>query len=143
MTAEHRDPLDFTRLLNDSYERLLDKNHQAFIDRFYQHFIAASPAVARAFAKTDMAHQTDMLHLSLLQMMAFAADRQASPYLTRIALQHANLAIGRELYDLWLQCLLKTVQELDERYDATVELAWRVTLAPGLEFMRAYGELTR
>lgn len=143
MSIESTETLSFIRLFNDSYERLMNTGHRAFIDRFYQHFTAASPEVARAFANTDMAHQSDMLHLSLMQMMSFAADRCASPYLAQIALAHARLDIGPALFDLWLRCLLQTVQELDERYDARVELAWRVTLAPGLEFMRAYGELVK
>lgn len=139
--SEKSAPLNFTQLFNDSYERLMDASQHDFFQAFYLHFVAASPEVAAAFANTDMEKQYDMLHLSLMQMMSFASDRRANSYLEQIATRHANLNINGTLYELWRDSLLKTVREQDPLYDAQVELAWRITLAPGLEFMRAYGLL--
>lgn len=139
--SEKSAPLNFTQLFNDSYERLMVAGQHDFFQTFYRHFVAASPEVAAAFANTDMEKQYDMLHLSLMQMMSFASDRRANSYLEQIATHHANLNIRANLYDLWRESLLNSVRELDSQYDAQVELAWRITLAPGLEFMRAYGQL--
>ena len=142
MPSDHSRSPNFTQLFNDSYERIVAKGSEAFYQRFYDHFIVSSPKVAEAFANTDMEKQYDMLSLSLMQIMSFASDRRSNPYIEKIAKQHAQLNITDDLFELWAQCLLATVREMDEHYDAHVELAWRVTIAPGLEFIRAYGALT-
>ena len=133
---------DFNQLFNDSYERIVAHGSEPFYQRFYEHFVAASPEVADAFANTDMERQYDMLSLSLMQIMSFASDRRSNPYIEKIASLHARLNISDNLFSLWAQCLIATVREMDDHYDAQVEIAWRVTIAPGLEFMRAYGALT-
>ncbi|BFM10054.1 globin [Simiduia litorea] len=132
---------DFNKLFNDSYERIMARGSDVFYQRFYDHFIAASPEVAKAFVNTDMKRQYEMLSLSLMQIMSFASDRRSNPYIEKIANIHARLNISGNLFTLWAQCLIATVREMDDHYDAHVELAWRVTIAPGLEFMRAYCEL--
>ncbi|MDN3638194.1 globin [Simiduia curdlanivorans] len=132
---------DFNKLFNDSFERIMARGSEAFYQRFYEHFIAASPEVAKAFANTDMERQYDMLSLSLMQIMSFASDRRSNPYIEKIANIHARLSISSDLFGMWGRCLIATVREMDDHYDAHVELAWRVTIAPGLEFMRAYCEL--
>lgn len=141
MPNERPRSMDFSQLFNDSYERLMAKKSHQFFERFYDNFVGKSPEVAVVFAHTDMARQYDMLRMSLMQVMSFASDRRTSPYLEKIAARHAALNIKGALFALWSDSLIETVRELDEHYDAQVELAWRVTLAPGLEFMRCYGTL--
>ena len=141
MISENAKSADFPKLYNDSFERLMTVGSDAFYNRFYEIFLASSPDVKAAFANTNMAHQIEMLRGSLMQMVSFAANRQGTDYLCRVASRHAQLKIGSELFTAWEDCLLRTVREQDPRYDAMVELAWRVTLAPGLAFMRTYGAL--
>jgi hemoglobin-like flavoprotein len=142
MPSMEATPLDFSRLFNSSFERLSADDINEFYRRFYTVFVAASPQVKAVFAQTDMDRQVDMLKLSLMQMVAFAANRCSNDYLNRVASKHAQLGIDASLFSLWEECLLQVVRERDPQYDARVELAWRVTLAPGLAFMRTFGALS-
>ncbi len=139
MPSEYASPVDLSRIFNSSFERLSEAGIQDFYRRFYVLFIDASPAVRVAFANTDMERQVDMLRLSLMQMVGFAANRCSTDYLHKVASRHAQLGIDAALFTLWENCLVQAVRELDPHYDAMVELAWRVTLAPGLAFMKTFG----
>lgn len=143
MANEDNNQLEFSGIFSASFERLMARRDTDFIQAFYDLFIASSPKVAQVFNRTDMDRQAEMLRMSLTQMMAFAANRSANVYLQKVAAVHSELGISDELFRLWLQCLLQAVRDLDPHYDARVEMAWRVTMAPGLEFMRCYGELCR
>ena len=43
--------------------------------------------------------------------------------------------IPPDLYQLWLECLLKTVKKFDPRYCDDIELAWRMICSQGIAFM--------
>lgn len=109
-----------------------------FIERFYQRFLAGSPDVARRFALTDMRRQQLMLARSLDEMARFSHDRRAPETLRRTAARHGpgDLEIPAGLYDEWLEALLASVREFDPECTEEVLLAWRVVLAPGIEYMR-------
>ena len=130
--------IDYEQLFNDSFERVRARGDR-FYARFYELFLSADPRVAQRFAHTDMAAQRQMLHESLAYVVAFSAKKQAGTYLQSVAHRHgdADLAIPRELFELWLECLLQAVGELDPRFNDDVQSAWRVMLAPGLAFMTA------
>lgn len=113
---------------------------KSFLDRFYQRLLAASPDVALLFRDTDLARQKLLLKRSLSILMMFALDEQltrATFDLQALAEVHHRRRIAAPLYDLWLDCMLATVRECDPRYDAAVERAWRLTLAPGIAFMKS------
>ena len=115
-----------------------------FLDRFYQRLLAASPDVALLFRDTDLVRQKLLLKRSLSILMMFALDEQltrATLDLQALAEVHHRRRIAAPLYDLWLDCMLATVRECDPRYDAAVERAWRLTLAPGIAFMKGGAHL--
>jgi hypothetical protein len=47
------------------------------------------------------------------------------------------LAKPARTYDLWLTCLLQTVQACDRRFAPDIERAWRRMLQPGIAFMKS------
>ena len=54
-----------------------------------------------------------------------------------IAAQHSaqDLDIGAELYDLWLDSLLETVEETDPEYSPTVRKAWEDVMMVGIHYL--------
>jgi hemoglobin-like flavoprotein len=125
-------------LFNDSLERCT--RGPRFLERFYELFMASSPEVAAKFVDTDFRRQRRVLKISLYMMMLAAEGKlEADLHLERIARRHsrAELRIRPELYDLWLECLLRAARESDPQFGAETEAAWRVILRRGIEFMKA------
>lgn len=130
---------DYDALFADSYQRVLGSGafHREFIDAFYERFLGSSEEVASLFSATDMARQKTMLHDSLDLMVDFSRTRRDGERLRELARLHgrSGRAISADLYQSWVDCLLATVRTFDEHYDASVDLAWRMTLAPGVCYM--------
>ena len=124
-------------LFNDSIERCF--REPEFLGRFYTLFLASSDTVARKFEHTDMRKQARLLKTSLYIMMLASSESERVVHLERLAKLHsrAGLDIKPELYDLWLDCLLRAVAEFDPLFGAETETAWRRVLQPGIEFMKS------
>jgi hemoglobin-like flavoprotein len=124
-----------TETFNDSLERCLA--HDDFLERFYVRFLDSAPEVRAAFANTDFARQARMLRASLYLMMSMQrAGTRITAQLERLAERHNKLGVRQMLYGLWLETLIRTVREVDTRFDPDVEFAWRAMLAPGIKFMK-------
>lgn len=131
---------NYEALFDASFARVLAEGayNPAFISRFYEIFLARSPAIAERFADTDMSAQKTMLHDSLHTLVTFNRAKALTPQLRRLAAVHSKRRhdVPPELYELWLEALLAAVSEFDRDFDDTVELAWRLTLSPGVTYMR-------
>jgi hemoglobin-like flavoprotein len=123
-------------LFNDSLERC--SSRPDFLARFYALFLASSETVAKKFEHTDLKKQARLLKTSLYIMMLASDGSERLAHLERLARRHSRteLDIGPELYDLWLDCLIRTVGEFDPKFDQDIEKAWRQMLEPGIEFMK-------
>ena len=123
-------------LFNDSLDRC--SGRPGFLDRFYEHFLASSDEVAEKFERTDFRKQTRMLKASLYIIM-MAERPECAAHMERIAKLHSRteLDIKPELYDQWLDCLLRTVEEFDPSFDMDTKIAWTRILQHGLEFMKS------
>src|SRR5262245_50611172 len=113
-----------------------------FLHRFYNSFVASSDEVREKFRKTEFPHQTRVLADSLYVLAVAAQSKDDSiawSELTRLGELHnrTNLDIRPELYDTWLECLVATARGVDPEMTDEVETAWRVTLAIGIEHLRA------
>lgn len=124
-------------LFNDSIERC--SRNPDFLRSFYTLFVASSDTVARKFEHTDLKNQARMLKTSLYPMMLASGDSEMAVHLERLAKLHSReaLNIQPELYDVWLDRLVQTVREFEPIFDTAIETAWRHTLQPGIEFMKA------
>jgi fatty-acyl-CoA synthase len=127
-----------------SHDRILNSTagEEAFLTDFYQRFIASSPMVAEKFSNTDMQRQRDHLRRSLMHMIDFSTSRRPSERLLEIAHYHgkSELDIDSDLYDLWLSTLMASVAAHDPEFDLSVDLSWRMLLAPGIALMRSHYE---
>jgi len=95
--------------------------------------------VREKFVGTDFVRQKRALRASLYLILLVAEDpnKDAARYLSEVAERHSSrqLAIGAELYDLWLDSLLATVRELDPQFGPAVEQAWEAAMAIGIRFL--------
>lgn len=113
-----------------------------FFHRFYDLFMASSDEVREKFKRTEFARQARILSDSLY-IMAVAAESQdegvAWKEIDHLAVRHSHtdLDIRPELYDTWLECLLRAARQYDPEFSAEVEAAWRQTLAPGIARLRS------
>jgi hemoglobin-like flavoprotein len=110
-----------------------------FLDRFYERFLASSPKVREKFVGTDFTRQKRMLQASLQLLLVAAQDdgKRPTPYLDEVAARHSasQMAIGAELYDLWLDSLLATVHEVDPGWSTDVERAWEGVMTVGIAYL--------
>ena len=111
----------------------------AFLDRFYEQFLSSSPKVREKFVGTDFVRQKRMLQASLQLLLVAAQDdgKRPTPYLDEVAARHGatQMAIGAELYDLWLDSLLATVRETDPAWSPGVEHAWESVMTVGIAYL--------
>ncbi len=110
-----------------------------FLDRFYERFLTSSPKVREKFVGTDFARQKRMLQASLQLLLVAAQDdgKRSTPYLDEVAARHgaSQMAIGAELYDLWLDSLLATGREVDPGWNPEVEHAWESVMTIGIAYL--------
>lgn len=128
----------------DSYTRIfgpqinISARGDIFFSQFYQRFLASSNDVVEAFKGTDMAKQQSMLKKSILYSIHFMTDSASFDMMNKIAVSHSrkHYNIKPELYDLWLDCLIFTVREMDPEYSDEVELAWRLAFSQCITYMK-------
>ena len=132
MTGEHVDAF------RASLKRCLEA--PSFLKDFYDRFVASSEEIREKFRNTDFERQNRILADSLY-VMAVAAeggpDNFAWREITQIAKRHNELGVGGTMYDVWLDCLLRAAAAHDPQFSPLLESAWRKTLVPGIEHMRA------
>jgi len=94
--------------------------------------------VREKFASTDFVRQKRAV-LASLQLILLAArnPEDADRHLRDVAERHssAQLDVGAELYDLWLDSLLATVREVDPAFGPDVEQAWEDVMAVGIRYL--------
>jgi hypothetical protein len=130
--------VNYVEVFRESFQRTVSPDPESFFQQFYDTFLSSSPQAREKFARTDMERQKRMLEESLVRLMEFFVGATSDDTMDHVADVHGRggHAIDHALYGEWLDCLLSTVRDRDPRYDANVGLAWRVVLAPGIEFMK-------
>ena len=110
-----------------------------FMDIFYDQFIDSSPKVRAKFAGTDLIRQKQMVWASLALLLEGARQEGGRPpeHLGALARRHGaqGLAVGAELYDLWLDSLLAAVRQCDPAWCLAVEAAWERVMGWGIHFL--------
>ena len=136
--------LNYEKLFEESYARIIgegvgidDKGH-TFFSMFYDIFFSKSQQIRDKFADVDMDAQVRVLQKSMFHMIGFYATKTDSEYLATVARTHSRdqYDIRPEFYDIWLESLIETVQQLDPEYEENLALAWQLAMAPGIQFMK-------
>ena len=127
----------------ESYSRIfgeevtLGPEADDFFLAFYRRFLR-DEAVAKLFGDSDMSRQVGMLRRSLFQFVSYYLVSSVTPEIVRLAKLHTALQIPHEMFDVWLETLLATVEEFDASFDEEVRLAWCWALSPGITLMKIY-----
>ena len=131
--------MDFNELFNDSLEAV--QHSDEFYELFYEKFINSSILIKKAFENTDMTVQKTKLKESLAYLVNFSVTKRANEHLMEMAQGHVDLNISVEMYDLFINTLLSTLNECDPKFSNECGIAWRIILSPGIEFMKYYGDI--
>ena len=109
-----------------------------FFDDFYATFLASSPTIREKFARTDMTAQKQLLRAGILNLVLFARGMPDTK-LRALGQSHsrAQLDIHPELYDLWIDALLKTIGQHDEDLQQADLQAWRAVLNKSIDVIKA------
>lgn len=128
----------FERVLGREKEGQMTEEAEEFFKEFYSRFLTSSPQVKHVFRNTDMDKQRYVLKTSLYLLVYFYVTQTPTDNLSRLAVKHnkQHHNIPPELYGVWEECLVRTLQEFDPEFNASIELSWRTVLAPGIAFMK-------
>lgn len=125
---------------NQSVDRLIGNGsyNVELIDNFYRIFFTKSDVVAQLFANTNMSAQKTMLHDSLESLIDFSRAKKITPALEKIAQVHGRTKSNVPLYlfDIWLDSLMEAFYQQDASFSVEDELAWRLTLSPGITYIK-------
>ncbi|MEX2287174.1 MAG: hypothetical protein WD648_08805, partial [Planctomycetaceae bacterium] len=106
-----------------------------FLVTFYNILTHSSADVARMFAHTDMPRQRRLLKEALIYLISYPAGNEFSQQrVTELGNSHsrAGLNVRPELYEIWVDSLIKSIRRHDEQFSPALEAAWRRVLAPGI-----------
>lgn len=129
---------DYNEVLNKGLD-FINNNAEIFYLRFLEHFMNSSVAIQEAFENTDIDRQVRMLKLATIEMVIFSAEKKATPHLQQMAEQHRNInSINEVHFEYFIDSIIKALKDLYKGYDESCNIAWRVALTPGIEFMKHY-----
>lgn len=130
---------DDSMQVHASFARCL--TNERFFDRFYEYFMASHPDVKPRFANTNMEMQKHLLRHGVASALKFANEdsvmARAAINRIRESHDHQHLNINPELYDFWLESLMKTVAESDPEFTTVLGKLWRDELAPAISYIKA------
>ena len=107
-----------------------------FFDMFYANFLASHPAIAPMFAKTEMTKQKALLRQGVSMMfMHLDGKGVGTTGIDRIGESHSKkkMNIDPNLYDFWINSLVKSVKDCDAKLTSALETEWRKTLRAGVD----------
>lgn len=125
--------------VTDSYRRCY--THEEFLDDFYIRFMNSSAEVRELFKNTDFPRQKKIVGLALMSVFMYASAPDnpiVKRQMQRLAKSHdhAHHNVRPKLYDLWLDCLLESVNKYDENCTEDILECWRECLSPAIEYMQ-------
>lgn len=110
-----------------------------FFDAFYQNFLGSSPLIAAKFTNTDMKAQKQLLRAGILNLVLYARG-MSDAKLRALGESHSRTGfdIRPEMYDLWMDALLKTIRQHDLELTHEDVAAWQEVLSKGVNVIRSY-----
>lgn len=118
-------------VFNDSLERC--RQDPEFMERFHEHFFSASEEVREHFEGVDLKKTRSMIQSSLPFLLIANAAPDA---LAKTAHSHRAMNIAPELYEVWLDAMIRAVADTDPEYESGIEEAWRVVVRAGINYMK-------
>lgn len=116
--------------ISASLDRIL-RHSDTLADLFYLVFLQEFPHVQQHFHGVDMKRQNVLLTLALMAVERHYRHRYAATaaYLHMLGEQHRQRGIGLELYPLWRQALLATLERFHaQEWNEALAAEWRSAL---------------
>jgi hemoglobin-like flavoprotein len=135
----------YQELFSESFARtMLDEVHcKALLEAFVARFFIRLERIESLFRGLNTVERGKILHGSILQMSAFASTGfRTHKGLQELAERHRTMAITRQEYDFWLECLIQAVAESDPFFESEIGDAWRISMAPGIAYMLLHAPVT-
>ena len=136
--------MNYLELFNESYARIvLDPQRvERLVAVFYDRFLARSARIRELFSGSDMEAQRVMLRRGLLTVGTFVTTGlRATAQMRRLAQVHQELGLTQADYLEWTDALIDALAEVDPPLRPEVADAWRVALAPAIQFMQLPGSV--
>lgn len=130
--------MSYLILFNESYARVVlnPSRLEQLVSHFYDQFLSRSQRAQELFKNVDMDAQRSHLRAGMLHVGSFVATGlKPTAGLRAIAASHQGMHLTRADFDLWLECLVDAVGEVDPPAQAEVADAWRIALAPAFSFL--------
>lgn len=111
-----------------------------FFDRFYDIFLKSSPKIEPKFAKTDFEKQKQLLRTGVAMLLSHVEGKSVGTVtLNRLGKSHSkkNLDIHPNLYQLWIDSLVKAIQECDPKCTPELERGWQKVCSVGVDYIAA------
>ncbi len=121
--------------VSESFTRI---KNQEFAERFYAIFLEADPRIKPLFKNTDFKKQKDLLLHGIWALLEFAdGNYMGKLAVDRLGELHSQkqMNIDKDMYPLWVDCILKIVREKDPEYSGKLEIEWRSVLEKGIKQM--------
>jgi hemoglobin-like flavoprotein len=131
-------PAGLVATARESYQRCCQS--PGFPECFYRNLFMVAPHVETRFANTDFERQHRLLQHAIGLLLSFPTQPATEPtILRRVADRHkaADLDVPPDWYADFVEALIQTVSERDDQHSDDVTAAWRATVAPGIEYMKA------
>lgn len=126
-------PSDYA-LVKEQYGKCVISS--GFFEDFYLLFTSKSPEINQMFSNTEMSFQKDALRAGLTFLIMFAEGRStfAANKLDRIGSTHkkTQLNIRPDMYPMWIQSLVATVQKHVPVFNDHSRKAWTAVLQHGV-----------
>jgi hemoglobin-like flavoprotein len=109
-----------------------------FIPAFYERFLNSSEEIRKKFRFTDFDKLHQMLSRSLeLCVGATSGDPESLAEMRRRASTHDrdHLNVEPRFYDSWLETIIATAKDFDDKWSDDVEAAWRTILGHVVGYM--------
>lgn len=106
----------------------------SFFDAFYNAFLASSPEVKAMFGHSNMAAQKLLLRQGIMNIVLYSRGMPDTK-LKSLGCSHSRQGfnIRPELYQLWVDALLTTVEQHDHLATADTLAAWRTVVQQGID----------
>ncbi len=111
-----------------------------FFDRFYDIFFQSNPSLKPMFAKTDFKKQKESLRTGVAMLLAHVEGKPIGTMtLDRIGMSHSKkkMNISPNLYQYWIDSLVKAAKECDPKFTTDLELRWQKVCRAGVDYIAA------
>ncbi len=130
--------MNHSEIFNNSYERIKQKNDE-FLTLFLESLVAKDEAINNMFTGVDIESHKMKLDESLADLIMYYISQGTNASISKLADNHKHVhGVTPVMYDHFMESIIEAISKIDDKFDSGVEQSWRITLGPGIEFMKNY-----